>query len=204
VDALDAWQEPWSDPTSSTEVPVIRPLLAAASLALLVPALAGARGPSTPEERRRAVETTRKLEKAPLAKDANASRRWLLDWIVEIPDVQVRSCSGPLDVLVEDSGPYGRILYLQSIFGMATFLIEHPRAKDDWAAIQSAGIESVLRAYRAIVRADSDARREELDALVEIQRGGRLKQLVQETMGECGKPQDEEDEGMGPVPRDSI
>ncbi|WP_242342776.1 hypothetical protein [Anaeromyxobacter terrae] len=181
---------------------MIRSLLVALSLALLAPAVAGARGPSTAEERRRAVQTTRKLEKDPLARDANASRRWLLDWIVAIPDVQVRSCSGPLDVLVEDSGPYGRPLYLQSIFGMATYLIEHPRAKEDWVAVQTAGIESVLRAYRSLVRADPEARREELDALVEAQKRGRLAQLVEETMAECGKPQD--DEGMGPVPRGSI
>ncbi len=180
----------------------IRPLLAAAALALLTPVIAGARGPSTPDERRRAVETTRKLEKDPLARDANSSRRWLLDWIVEIPDVQVRSCSGPLDVLVEDSGRFGRILYLQSIFGMATFVIEHPRAKDDWVSAQAAGIESVLRAYRSLVRTNAEARRDELDALLETQKRGRLKQLVEETMAECAKAPDEE--GMGPVPRESI
>ena len=182
------------------QVSSIRPLVVAA--ALLTPFIAGARGPSTPGERRRAVGTTRKLEKDPLARDANASRRWLLDWIVEIPDVQVRSCSGPLDVLVEDSGRFGRILYLQSIFGMATFLIEHPRAKDDWVAVQAAGIESVLRAYRSLVRVDGEAQRDELDALLETQKRGRLKQLVEETMAECAKAPDEE--GMGSVPRDSI
>lgn len=200
--ALDAWRDPCSDRRTAPEACLIRPLLVAASLALLGPVIAGARGPSTPEERRRAVQTTRKLEKDPLARDANASRRWLLDWIVEIPDVQVRSCSGPLDVLVEDSGRFGRILYLQSIFGMATFLIESPRAKDDWVAVQGAGIESVLRAYRSLVRADPEARREELDALLETQKRGRLKQLVEETMADCGKTPDEE--GMGPVPRESI
>ncbi|WP_242361246.1 hypothetical protein [Anaeromyxobacter sp. SG17] len=181
---------------------MIRPLLVATALALLVPALAGARGPSTAEERRRAVQTTRKLEKDPLARDANDSRRWLLDWIVAIPDVQVRSCSGPLDVLVEDSGPHGRALYLQSIFGMATYLIEHPRAKDDWVAVQTAGIESVLRAYRSLLRADPEARRDELDALLDTQKRGRLAQLVEDSMAECGKPP--KDEGMGPAPRGSI
>lgn len=199
---LDAWRDPCSDRRTAPEVCLIRPLLVAASLALLAPAIAGARGPSTADERRRAVQTTRKLEKEPLARDANASRRWLLDWIVAIPDVQVRSCSGPLDVLVEDSGRFGRILYLQSIFGMATFLIENPRAKDDWVAVQAAGIESVLRAYRSLVRIDAEARRDELDALLETQKRGRLKQLVEETMAECGKPPEEE--GMGPVPRESI
>ena len=119
-----------------------------------------------------------------------------------IPDVQVRSCSGPLDVLVEDSGRFGRILYLQSIFGMATFVIEHPRAKDDWVSVQAAGIESVLRAYRSLVRTNAEALRDELDALLAAQKRGRLKQLVEETMAECAKAPDEE--GMGPVPRESI
>ena len=52
-------------------------------LILALPGLAAARGPSTPAERKKAVETTRRLERSPLAPNADADRKWLLKWIVE-------------------------------------------------------------------------------------------------------------------------
>ena len=179
-------------------------MLRAPALALLVlatPRLALARGPSTPEERKRALETIRKLEKEPLSRRSMDDRKWLFQWIVEIPDIQVTSCKGPLDPLQEDEEGYGKLLYLQSVFGMTAFLIEHANRKDDWAAVQTAGIESVLRAYESIRKADSEARWKELDRLAAAQRAGKLLGLVKKEMADCGKP---EEERMGPTPRDAI
>lgn len=160
----------------------------ALAAALSAPALAAAeRGPSTPTERRRAVETTRRLERDPLGRGANEGRRWLLRWIVEIPDISVRGCSGPLDALAQgESGRYGKLLYAQSVFGQAAFLIEHPQQKGDWVAVQTAGVESVLRAYGALLAAEPDARRDELDLLLEARRQGRLRDVIEQTMEGCG------------------
>ncbi|ABC82144.1 hypothetical protein [Anaeromyxobacter dehalogenans] len=179
-----------------------RTLLVTASLAALLaaaPALGEReRGPSTPAERRKAVEVTRRLEREPLARRAAADRRWLLQWIVEIPDIQVRGCSGPLDPLAEDDGNrFGKILYVQSVFGMAVFQIEHPRSADDWLAVQTAGVESVLRTYRSLLRARPQARWDELDALLAAQRRGRLPALLEEAMEGCDEP-------AGPAPGDAI
>lgn len=176
-----------------------RTLLAAAfAAAVLAPALAAARGPSTPAERRRAVETTRRLEREPLAKNANADRRWLFQWIVEIPDIQVRLCAGPLDALVKEDAPNGKILYAQAGFGMAAYLIENPKKADDWVAVQAAGIESVLRAYASTLRKQPDAHVQALDQLVAARKSGKLRAVVQEQMKSC------DPESMGPVPEDSI
>ncbi|HTN54520.1 MAG TPA: hypothetical protein VML50_19075 [Anaeromyxobacter sp.] len=167
---------------------------------LLAPVTALAtRGPSTPAERRKAVEATRKLEQEPLAPGANASRKWLLQWIQEIPDINVRSCSGPLDSLAQDQEGerHGRQLYAQSVFGMAAFLVEHPRQKDDWVAVQAAGIESVLRAYRSLLKQEPGARWKELDLLLEARQQGKLEQVIEETMEGCG------DEAQ-PAPGDAI
>jgi len=179
-------------------------VLRAIALALLVvaaPRAALARGPSTPEERKRAVQTTRRLEKEPLSRTSMEGRRWLFKWIVEIPDINVTSCKGPLDGLQEDEEGYGQLLYVQSVFGMAAFLVEHPDKKNDWVAVQTAGIESVLRAYEAIRKADSEATWKELDRLVSAQKAGKLRAIVKEEMAECGKP---EEERLGPMPRDAI
>jgi hypothetical protein len=179
-------------------------VLRAIALTLIVlaaPRVALARGPSTPEERKRAVQTTRKLEKEPLSRNSMEARRWLFKWIVEIPDINVTSCKGPLDGLQQDEEGYGQLLYVQSIFGMAAFLVEHPEKKNEWIAVQTAGIESVLRAYEAIRKADSEARWKELDRLAAALKSGSLPAIVKEEMAECGKP---EEERMGPMPRDAI
>ncbi len=165
---------------------------------LAAPALAGAREPSTLAERRKAVETTRQLERFPLAPGANGSRMWLLKWIVEIPDINVRGCSGPLDALAQDGGGrHGKALYAQAMFGMTVFMIENPLRKDDWLAVQLAGVESTLRAYQALLEAEPTARWEELDSLLEIRRQGRLQELLEKVMEGCG-------DERGPGPEEAI
>ncbi len=166
--------------------------LAAVLVLLATPTLASARGPSTPAERKRAIELTRKLEKQPLARSSNQDRAWLLQFIVEAPDFEVRGCSGPLDVLAKDEeGPYAKLLYVQSVFGMAAFVLENPKKADDWAAVQTAGIESTLRAYAAILKADPDARWKELDRLVAARDAKKLRAVVEKEMPKCGTGEDE-------------
>lgn len=175
--------------------------LAAALLLLCAPAIAVARGPSTPEERKRAVEITRKLEKEPLARSGAEARAWLLRLIVEAPDFTVKSCRGPLDVLAKaEDDPYAALLYVQSMFGMTSFLFENPKRAGEWAAVQTAGIESVLKAYEALRRADSEARWKELDRLVAARNAGKLRKLVEKEMAGCEKEEGE----AGPAPRDAI
>ncbi len=175
-----------------------------AALLLLCPAaIALARGPSTAAERKRAVEITRRLEKEPLSHSSVEARQWLLEFIVEAPDFNVRGCSGPLDVLAKnEEGPYARLLYVQSIFGMAAFMFEHPKQAEDWAAVQTAGIESTLKAYQSLLRADSGARWRELDKLVAAKDAGKLRKLVEKEMAACAKGGDEERGGISP--RDAI
>ncbi len=171
--------------------PALRRTLGAFALAFAVALASDARatdrGPSTPTERKRAVDITRRLEKAPLAPSANADRMWLMNWINDIPDITVRTCSGPLDQLrVDDAAKYGRKLYAQTMFGMTAFMIEHPAKKDDWVAVQTAGVESMLRAYQSLVQAKPSARWEVLDRLLVAQKEGALPDMVENTMEGCG------------------
>ncbi len=177
-----------------------RVLAAALAVAVLAPSAARARGPSTPEERKRAVETTRRLEKEPLARSAMDARKWLFQWIVEIPDINVKSCAGPLDTLRQDEeDTYAQLLYVQSVFGMAAFQIENPKKENDWVAVQTAGIESVLRAYDAMRKSDSELSYKELDRLEKARKGGKLAATVKKEMASCGNPDE-----MGPTPSDAI
>src|SRR3974377_2202537 len=62
-------------------------LLALTTLAASVPAESKMRGPSTPEERARALDYIQSLEQKPLAKDSVGKRIWLTEWIVQVPDI---------------------------------------------------------------------------------------------------------------------
>lgn len=172
-------------------------LLAVAMLASPA-AAAAARGPSTPQERKRALDVTRKLERTPFAPGADADRKWLFKWIVDIPDIMVRGCASPLVALLQDDGArHGRMLYAQSMFGQTAFMIQNPGKKDDWALVQLAGIESTLRAYQAMKQADPQLSWQELDLLQEAAKAGKLKDFIEENMEGCSAEE-------GPGPGDAI
>ena len=171
---------------------------AAVALPHAAAAQEGKRGPSTPAERRRVVEITRRLEKAPFGKNADADRIWLMTWIDEVPDVNIRYCPGPLYGFIE--GDYvGRVLWLQSMFGMSTYLVERypEREQADWVKVQVAGLESAIAAYRAARKADEVVRIPALERLVKAQAAGTLAKLVREQMVAC-------DPDWVPIPSDAI
>ena len=50
------------------------------------------RGPSTPEERARAVQIARALEGDPLQPGSKEMRTWFTLWLIEVPDIAVQVC----------------------------------------------------------------------------------------------------------------
>jgi hypothetical membrane protein len=119
---------------------------------------------STPEQRTTVVALTRNLERDPFASNADATRQWLLDWIVEVPDISVPTCSSLLPV--DDRYRYSRELDLQMKFAAAAFVIEHQdRARNEIAGY-TAGVEGALRLYEVLIATRPDARLTGLDDLV--------------------------------------
>src|SRR5262249_30406576 len=101
------------------------------------------RGPSTPEERKRAVEMATILEKNPLAKEAKDLRAALLFFLSEAPDIKIKLCTNVLGVSKRIKGDYEGELVGQLAYSQAKFVIENPdRAQDD-AAVYLAGVEGV-------------------------------------------------------------
>jgi hypothetical membrane protein len=146
---------------------MMRALAVAGLLALSVfgarPALA--RGPSTPEERAKVVDLTRRLERDPFAEDAPATRRWLRDWAIEVPDIRVYTCAPLLGHGLAGDYPYARELNDQAMFSAAAFAIEHQDKARDEIAQYSAGIEGALRVYEVLLKSRTDARSAFLDDL---------------------------------------
>src|SRR5215210_9405237 len=71
------------------------------------------RGPSTPEERAKALQLVRQLEADPLGHDAKEARRWLLLWLTDVPDISVTICSDYLKPLLDKDKNYSSDLFFQ-------------------------------------------------------------------------------------------
>lgn len=143
------------------------------------------RGPSTPEERQRFLALTRKLEQAPLDKSLYAEKKWAIEWISDIPDINVTVCPTLLGQdFLESRYRYAPDLLYQVVFGNVVFLIEHPDKKSDMAAQYTAGVESALKAYKGILKADPMVSRP-LEDLLEKQSQGKLADFVRENSKEC-------------------
>jgi hypothetical membrane protein len=139
---------------------------------------AQARGPSTPEERAKVIELTRLLERDPLNENAPATRQWLREWIIEVPDIRFKACSDLLGHALGDNYPYSREVNLQTLFSGAAFTIEYPdKARED-IAVYNAGVEGALRVYEVLLKSKPDAKSAFLDDLVAKREHGELVDFV--------------------------
>lgn len=150
------------------------------------------RGPSTPEERARAVKIAHELESDPLAKDAKENREWVIQWIIDIPDITVNVCDEYFGAVPKQPRGHVREIVNQMIISMAAFMIEHPDKTKDEQAIATAGLLGSLKAYQAILKADPDARWPYIDKVVQMRDQGKLDDFVSDMRRKCA--QDEEQE----------
>lgn len=141
------------------------------------------RGPSTPEERQRFIALTHKLEATPLDTSLYADKKWAKQWINDIPDISVTACPVILGDVMRYK--YAADLLYQVVFGNVVFLIEHPDKKNDKVAQYTAGIESALKAYKGMVRADPVHVSQQMEDLLEKQREGKLADFVGQTVKDC-------------------
>jgi hypothetical protein len=149
---------------------------------------AHARGPSTPEERAKVIELTRMLERDPLNENADATRQWLREWTIEVPEIRFHVCNGLLSHGLGENYPYSREINLQTILSGAVFTLEHQdKARDDVGAYV-AGVEGSLRMYEVLAKSRPDARSVFLDGLVAMRDRGELADHVAKLAAEkCPK-----------------
>jgi hypothetical membrane protein len=147
------------------------------------------RGLSTPEERAKAVNIARSLERDPLAKDAPANRQWLLNWIVEVPDIRFKSCVGLLSPGVGNQYRYSAEVTQQIIFSAAAFKLEHPAHLRNDTGAYIAGVEGALRVYNILMKSVPDAKLAFLDDLLAKHDRGELADHVAKLAKEkCKRP----------------
>lgn len=141
--------------------------------------------PSTPEQKKQAVEMVTFLEANPLAKEAKEYRRTLFVFLVEAPDITVKVCPRVLGESKQLKGDYETELVNHLMFSQAKFVIENPDKAGDDAAVYLAGVEGVLRTWQSIKTAKPKAKFPLMDELLEKQKAGTLAEHVQTAMKAC-------------------
>ena len=149
------------------------------------------RGPSTPEERERAVQVAKAHERNPLDKKIIKDREWLLRLLIEVPDISISLCSGMIPGILDNKKNHGTELMMQSMFSQATFLIENPDSADDEQAKYLAGVEGMLNAYEVIRAKKKKVKIKALNRLIEMRDTGTLNDFVAETTLKCNMPSNE-------------
>ena len=151
------------------------------------------RGPSTAEERARAVKVAHELEVDPLAKDAKDNRDWFIQWIVAIPDITVTVCNDYFGTVQKPLRGHSREVVNQMAISSTAFMIEHPDKAKDEQAVATAGLLGSLKAYQSILKQEPDARWPYLDKIVQMRDQGKLDDFVSDTRRKCAQEEEEPD-----------
>ena len=151
------------------------------------------RGPSTAEERARAVKVARQLEEDPLAKDAKDNREWVYKWIEDIPDITVNVCYDFFGTLPKPPRGHTVEIVNQMAISSAAFMIEHPDKAKDEQAVATAGLLGALKAYQSILKHEPDARWPYVDKVVQMRDQGKLDDFVSDTRRKCAQDGEEPD-----------
>jgi hypothetical protein len=151
------------------------------------------RGPSTSDERAKAVKIAHELESDPLARDAKDNREWVIQWIIEIPDITVTVCNDYFGQLPKATRGHIREVVNQMVISSAAFMIEHPdKAKDD-QAVATAGLLGALKAYQSILKQEPEARWPYVDKVVQMRDQGKLDEFVTDTRRKCAQDDENPD-----------
>jgi hypothetical protein len=138
------------------------------------------RGPSTAEERSKALKYARDLEENPLGQNARDERGWLLEWIDKVPDITVPICSTLLPAsLSQTQRRFAHEITYQMVIASAAYIIEHPNNTDEDAPY-IAGVEGALKTYENILKVRPQARWPVLDDLIQKRDKGELAKYVRE------------------------
>jgi hypothetical protein len=142
-------------------------------------AIAADRGPSTPEERKLALDYAQDFLANPLGPNAAKEREWVIKWAIEVPDVHVSVC------LLLDKQPKGDKQDANSIFAamvlaQTAYAIQNPDAKSDSQEAYLAGVNGALHVYELLLKDKPKDRQPYLDDLLQKRDANSLAQFVQE------------------------
>jgi hypothetical protein len=160
-------------------------ILLAAIMMFAIPIVAQNRGPSTSEERARAVQVAKALRADPTADNVQPDREWFVKWLIEIPDITVKLCPSIYGDLGDPkSGNAGALIATLTASEVA-FVIENPKKTKDDKAISYAGLDGLLDGYQAIQKKDPNYKLPQLDQLLKTRADGKLDEYVRDAVKKC-------------------
>ena len=140
---------------------------------------AQSRGPSTADERNRAVQAAKQLRTDPLAASTQTEREWLIKWLIEVPDIAVQLCGGILGDLGDtNQSAYPGTLLATMMASEAAYVIENPQRAKDRRAMFRAGVDGALDAYEVIRKKDASYQAKKLDEFVLARNAGKLDDVL--------------------------
>lgn len=153
---------------------------------LLAPVAANAadRGPSTPEERKQALEYIHAWQADPLGPNAKDQFGWIVKWVADVPDITVHLCM-IFDKLPKSDKKDSNTIFGAEMMAQTAFLIENPDKKDDRVAEFQAGVEGALRIYESLTKANPKDRQPYFDDLIQRRDAGTLSEFVKERAAAC-------------------
>jgi hypothetical protein len=141
---------------------------------IVMPYRAFGQGTSTPEERARWVEIAHKLESSPLDEGLNKDGEWAVQRLSDVHDVHVPLCPALLAEFNDLKYKYRHEVTRQYILASGAFVIENPDKAGDAKTMNLAVVQTVLKAYGAILQQKPDAKWKPLDDLLKKQAQGKL------------------------------
>src|SRR6185369_2020535 len=144
------------------------------------------RGPSTPEERKRALTVVEKLEADPMSPSLASDRDWISKWVFEIPDVNVPICTTLIKPLLDERNSDPRkALQLEQLIAMAAYQIQNPKEAKDPIKLQMAGARGMNKAYANITRRMPMYKSQFMEELRVKEESGTLESFVRQGTAEC-------------------
>jgi hypothetical protein len=153
--------------------------LGCALLGVSIPIHAADRGPSTPEERKQALDYVHSWQANPLGPQAKDQFGWVLKWFAVVPDQTVHVCM-ILDKLPKGDKKGGPTIFGGAFMAQAAFVLENPDKKQDIQAEYQAGVEGALKIYEALLKDNPKDRQPYLDDLIQRRESGTLSQFVKD------------------------
>lgn len=146
--------------------------------ASIVPSVS-AQDTSTPEEQAQWVTITHKLENNPLDDSMDKQGTAALNQISNAHDIHVPLCPALLGGFSGMKYAYAHTIARQYMLASTAFLIENPDRVNDHNAMNLAAVESVLKAYTAILQQKPDSKAKDLDNLLQKQKQNKLVEYIQ-------------------------
>ena len=148
--------------------------------------IAQAQEPTSPEKKAEVIRMVNALESKPYGDDADISRKAVMEWLTDAPDVTVNVCGallGDPEKLEGDMDDPG--LLLQLMFAEARFILQHPEQAQDEKAVHTAGVQGALAFYESMKKERPGVKIPMIEKISKANADGKLAEYVKAAVAKC-------------------